>query len=174
MGGDLVFRRAPRKCQGPSPHDNAQRRKRLACQIEAESHGRDHGVENPRSLDVRFHRHRPAAMVPSYGLSRWSPSSRAFGATDRGAGRNIRAAPSNTSSSRHAAGRMPPVFGTETVPKRLQCDEIWSFCYAKQKNVADAKSAPEGAGDLWTWTALDAETKMMVSWQVGDRDAVSA
>jgi IS1 family transposase len=71
-------------------------------------------------------------------------------------------------------GRMPPGFGTETLPKRLQCDEIWSFCYAKQKNVADAKSAPEGAGDLWTWTALDAETKMMVSWQVGDRDAVSA
>ena len=58
--------------------------------------------------------------------------------------------------------------------KRLQCDEIWSFCYAKQKNVADAKSAPEGAGDVWTWTALDAETKMMVSWQVGARDAVSA
>jgi IS1 family transposase len=58
--------------------------------------------------------------------------------------------------------------------KRLQCDEIWSFTYAKQKNVADAKSAPEGAGDTWTWTALDADSKMMVSWQVGARDAVSA
>ena len=58
--------------------------------------------------------------------------------------------------------------------KRLQCDEIWSFCYAKQKNVADAKAAPDFAGDVWTWTALDAETKLMVSWEVGSRDAVSA
>ena len=55
--------------------------------------------------------------------------------------------------------------------KRVQCDEIWSFCYAKQKNVATAKAAPEGAGDLWTWTALDADNKLMISWLVGDRDA---
>jgi IS1 family transposase len=53
--------------------------------------------------------------------------------------------------------------------KRVQCDEIWSFCYAKQKNVKDAKAAPEGSGDVWTWTALDADTKLMVSWHVGDR-----
>src|SRR5437763_597928 len=39
--------------------------------------------------------------------------------------------------------------------KRLQVDEIWAFCYAKEKNVATAKSAPEGAGDIWTWTAID-------------------
>jgi IS1 family transposase len=58
--------------------------------------------------------------------------------------------------------------------KRLQCDEIWSVCYAKQKNVPTAKAAPDGAGDVWTWTALDAESKMMVSWEVGGRDAVSA
>lgn len=58
--------------------------------------------------------------------------------------------------------------------KRMQCDEIWSFCYAKEKNVADAKAAPEGAGDVWTWTALDAESKMMVSWHVGQRTAVDA
>ena len=37
--------------------------------------------------------------------------------------------------------------------RRVQCDEIWQFCYAKQKNVADAKNAPEGAGDVWTWVA---------------------
>ena len=42
--------------------------------------------------------------------------------------------------------------------------------YAKQKNVAVAKAAPEGAGDLWTWTALDADNKLMISWLVGDRD----
>lgn len=54
---------------------------------------------------------------------------------------------------------------------RIQCDEIWSFCYAKKKNVATAKSAPEGAGDVWTWTAIDADTKLIVSYLVGGRDA---
>jgi IS1 family transposase len=57
---------------------------------------------------------------------------------------------------------------------RIQRDEIWSFCYAKQKNVATAKGAPEEAGDVWTWTALDAETKMIVSWFCGDRSSQSA
>jgi IS1 family transposase len=55
--------------------------------------------------------------------------------------------------------------------KRVQCDEIWSFCYAKQRNVATAKAAPEEAGDLWTWLALDAENKLIVSYLVGGRDA---
>ena len=55
--------------------------------------------------------------------------------------------------------------------KRVQCDEIWAFCYAKQKNVATAKGAPEQAGDLWTWTAIDADSKLMVSYLVGGRDA---
>ena len=54
---------------------------------------------------------------------------------------------------------------------RIQVDEIWSFTYAKQKNVATAKDAPEGAGDTWTWTALDADSKLIVSYLVGGRDA---
>lgn len=54
---------------------------------------------------------------------------------------------------------------------RIQCDEIWSFTYAKQKNVKNAKSAPEGAGDTWTWTAIDADSKLIVSYLVGGRDA---
>ncbi|MGA0601045.1 IS1 family transposase [Caulobacter sp. KR2-114] len=58
--------------------------------------------------------------------------------------------------------------------KRIQCDEIWSFCYAKAKNVAAAKSAPDGAGDVWTWTALDADSKLMISYFVGDRSGESA
>jgi len=58
--------------------------------------------------------------------------------------------------------------------KRVQIDEIWSFCYAKARNVADAKAAPADAGDVWTWTALDADTKLMVSYFVGDRGAQSA
>jgi len=53
----------------------------------------------------------------------------------------------------------------------LPCDEIWSFRYVKQKNVAKAKDAPEEAGDVWTWTALDADTKLIVSFLVGGRDA---
>jgi IS1 family transposase len=54
---------------------------------------------------------------------------------------------------------------------RVQVDEIWSFTYAKQKNVATAKAAPEEAGDTWTWTALDADSKLIVSYLVGGRDA---
>jgi IS1 family transposase len=54
---------------------------------------------------------------------------------------------------------------------RVQCDEIWAFCYAKQRNVAMAKDAPDQAGDLWTWTALDADSKLIVSYVVGGRDA---
>lgn len=53
---------------------------------------------------------------------------------------------------------------------RIQCDEIWSFTYAKQKNIATAKAAPHEAGDTWTWTALDSDTKLIVSWLVGGRD----
>lgn len=53
--------------------------------------------------------------------------------------------------------------------KAVQCDEIWSFSYAKQKNVKFAKAAPEAAGDVWTWTAIDADSKLIVSWHVGDR-----
>lgn len=52
--------------------------------------------------------------------------------------------------------------------KRVQCDEIWSFVGAKMKNVTDEKAA-EGWGDVWTWTALDADSKLMVSYLVGQR-----
>lgn len=54
--------------------------------------------------------------------------------------------------------------------RRVHVDEIWSFTYAKQKNVAIARAAPEGAGDTWTWTALEADTKLIVSFFVGGRD----
>lgn len=58
--------------------------------------------------------------------------------------------------------------------KRIQCDEIWSFVYAKQKNVAEAKAAPDGAGDAWTWTAIDADSKLIASYFIGDRSGQSA
>jgi len=57
---------------------------------------------------------------------------------------------------------------------RIQCDEIWSFCHAKQKNVPTAKAAPEGAGDVWTWTAIDADTKLIVAFHVGNRSGEDA
>jgi hypothetical protein len=55
--------------------------------------------------------------------------------------------------------------------KKLQCDELWSFCYSKQKNVPEDKKGQFGYGDVWTWTALDADTKLVPSWLVGSRDA---
>ena len=58
--------------------------------------------------------------------------------------------------------------------RRIQVDEIWSFIYAKQKNVARARSAPPEAGDVWTWTAICADTKLVPSWRVGDRSGNTA
>ncbi len=76
------------------------------------------------------------------------------------------------------AGEACAAFHDEAVrgvkSKRVQCDEIWSFVYAKKRTVPTAKAAPEGSGDAWTWTALDADTKLLVSFLVADRDAPSA
>ncbi len=55
--------------------------------------------------------------------------------------------------------------------KQIQCDEIWSFCYAKEKNVPEEMKGKLGFGDVWTWTAIDAESKLIVSYLVGDRSA---
>ncbi|MBI3479242.1 MAG: DDE-type integrase/transposase/recombinase [Nitrosomonadales bacterium] len=55
--------------------------------------------------------------------------------------------------------------------KRIQCDEIWSFCYCKEKNVAPEQEGVLGFGDVWTWTAIDADTKLVPSFMVGKRDA---
>lgn len=76
------------------------------------------------------------------------------------------------------AGKVCMAFHDEHVrgvkAKRVQVDEIWSFTYAKQKNVPTAKAAPDGAGDTWTWTALDADSKLIVQWFVGARDGYTA
>jgi IS1 family transposase len=58
--------------------------------------------------------------------------------------------------------------------KRIQLDEIWAFSYCKQRNIPFAKNAPEIAGDLWTWVALCADTKLVPSWRVGDRSGDTA
>ena len=58
--------------------------------------------------------------------------------------------------------------------KRIQCDEIWSFCYSKAKNVPTDKEGQFGVGDVWTWTAICADTKLIPTWYIGDRGAGSA
>lgn len=75
-------------------------------------------------------------------------------------------------------GRACEKFHDETVKgikaERVQADEIWSFVYAKDKNASDEMKAAGTAGDVWTWTAIDANSKLIVSWHVGNRDAESA
>jgi IS1 family transposase len=58
--------------------------------------------------------------------------------------------------------------------KRIQCDEIWSFCYAKDKNVPDSTKGQPGVGSVWTWVALDPDTKLVPCWFVSSRDAGAA
>ena len=58
--------------------------------------------------------------------------------------------------------------------RRFQCDEIWSYIYAKRDNVPNAKAAPPEAGDTWTWTVLCADTKLVPTWRIGDRSVYTA
>src|SRR5436189_4692344 len=58
--------------------------------------------------------------------------------------------------------------------KRVQCDEIWAFGYAKAKNLPEQYKGAAGYGDVWTWTALDADSKLIVTWAVGRRDGFTA
>lgn len=55
--------------------------------------------------------------------------------------------------------------------RRIQCDEIWSFCYAKDRNVPQEMRGKFGFGDVWTWVGIDADTKLAISWLVGQRNA---
>lgn len=59
----------------------------------------------------------------------------------------------------------------EVPSRRVQVDEAWAFCYAKQKNVPADKQGQFGYGDVWTWVAIDADSKLCVSWLVGGRDS---
>jgi len=58
--------------------------------------------------------------------------------------------------------------------KRVQCDEIWSFCHAKDKNLPEEKRGQFGFGSIWTWTALCADTKLICAWRIGTRGASTA
>ena len=73
-------------------------------------------------------------------------------------------------------GKACEKFHNETVvnvkTKKIQADEIWSFVYSKEKNIPQGME--DYAGDVWTWTAIDADSKLIVSWYVGQRDLISA
>ncbi len=73
------------------------------------------------------------------------------------------------------AGLACAAYHDETVrnvsAKRVQCDEIWSFVYAKQRNIPERLRGLPSVGDVWTWVAIDADNKLVVSWLVGGRDA---
>lgn len=58
--------------------------------------------------------------------------------------------------------------------KRIECDEIWQFCYGKDKNLPEDKRGVFGYGSVWTWIALDADSKLICSWMIGNRDAIAA
>ena len=58
--------------------------------------------------------------------------------------------------------------------QRVQADELWAFCHAKQKNVPEQFKGRSGYGSIWTWTALDADSKLMISWVVSDRNQEAA
>lgn len=58
--------------------------------------------------------------------------------------------------------------------KRIECDEIWNFCYAKDKNLPDSMRGQPGVGSMWTWTAICADTKLIISWRLGQRDSHNA
>jgi IS1 family transposase len=100
-------------------------------------------------------------------------------------GQSIRAVTRLTGCSKNtvakllvAAGHACAAYQDKTLRKlpckRVQMDEIWSFVYAKAANVKGAKRAPETAGDVWTWTAICADTKLIVSWLLGARDLDAA
>src|SRR5581483_2370445 len=59
-------------------------------------------------------------------------------------------------------------------PARIQCDEIWSFCHAKERNLPKELRGANGVGDLWTWTAIDADSKLIVTWHLGKRERYDA
>ena len=100
-------------------------------------------------------------------------------------GNSIRATVRMTGASKNAIQRLLAAIGPaceayqnralRNLPcRKIQCDEIWSFCYAKQKNVPAEKQGQFGVGDVWTWTALCADTKLICSWKIGTRGASTA
>jgi IS1 family transposase len=96
----------------------------------------------------------------------------------RGIARLVDVSPVTVLRYLELAGTACAAFHNENVrgvkSQRIECDEIWSFNYCKRATLPKAKAAPEGAGDAWTWTALDADSELIISYLVGGRDAMWA
>src|SRR6185369_3575334 len=119
------------------------------------------------------------------GMNKLEPSTRAQIITLLCEGMAIRAITRVTGASKNTIAKLLSDMGQACAAyhdqhvrglksQRIQMDEIWSFVYAKQDNVKRAKNAPEDSGDAWTWTAIDADSKLLVSWLVGDRTTARA
>jgi IS1 family transposase len=100
-------------------------------------------------------------------------------------GNSIRSTSRITGASKNAIQRLTKEIGEACLKfqdkmlrdlkcRRIECDEIWNFCYAKDKNVPDEMRGMPGVGSMWTWTAICAESKLIVSWRLGARDAANA
>jgi IS1 family transposase len=100
-------------------------------------------------------------------------------------GNSVRATVRITGASKNAIQRLTKEIGSACLKfqdkmlrnlntNRVECDEIWNFCYAKDKNLPDEMRGMPGVGSMWTWTAIDAESKLIVSWRLGARDAANA
>ncbi len=91
----------------------------------------------------------------------------------RSSARTVEVAPNTVMSLLRAAGRASATFHDQHVrsvkAKRVQADETWSFIYAKQAKVGSAKNPPPEAGDVWTWVAIDSDTKLIISYHIGGR-----
>ena len=100
------------------------------------------------------------------------------GVSERAIARTAKVNPLTVSRLLVEAGNACAKFHDEAVrnvtAKGIQCDEIWTFCYANAKNVAKAAKAPPQAGDVWNWTALDSHSKLIISYTVGDRSVTTA
>lgn len=126
-----------------------------------------------------------SAQAYIWGMNALTPSRRAAVVNALVEGNSIRATCRLTGAAKGTVlallvkmGEACAAFHDRTVreikARKVQCDEIWSFCHAKARNVpAELKGVP-GVGDVWTWVALDADTKLAISWLVGQRDAGEA
>src|ERR1700683_2280592 len=114
-------------------------------------------------------------------MNRLSTEKRAQVIGSLGEGNSIRATVRMTGAAKNTVTKLPVDLGAACAEyqdrvmvdppcRTLQCDEIWSFCYAKDKNVPEDRRDMFGYGDVWTWTAICADTKIVPSWLVGERN----
>jgi IS1 family transposase len=100
------------------------------------------------------------------------------GVSMRAIGRMVDVSPNTVDKLLVEAGKACAELHDELVcnvkARRVQCDEIWAFNYCKQRTVTIAKRAPTDAGDIWTWTAIDADSKLIIGYLVGDRSGQAA